>query len=48
MGFLRYEKKELGEEHPFFDISSRQNMAHIASQHDEVHKYLTSLYRSPY
>lgn len=48
MGLLRYEENELDEKHPFFDISSRQNMALIANQQDEVHRYLTSLYRSPY
>lgn len=48
MGFLRYEEKELKEEHPFFDIKSAQDLGSIADQHKQVHNYLTSLYKSPY
>ncbi len=48
MGFLRYEENQLKEEHPFFDIKSEQNLGFISNQHQEMHSYLTSLYKSPY
>ncbi len=48
MGYLRYQEKELAEEHPFFDIKSGQDLSFIAEQHKQMHNYLTSLYKSPY